>query len=88
MIELYRNPARFSQLAAEADKFTDQHNWPREKTKYYQIVDSMVTSMTSTTVVVGLGEVGGPLLEVIKRTGAPTAGIDITATYPSGARSE
>jgi UDP-N-acetyl-D-mannosaminuronate dehydrogenase len=39
--------------------------------------------MTSTTVVVGLGEVGGPLLEVIQRTGVPTAGIDIdTDTYP------
>jgi UDP-N-acetyl-D-mannosaminuronate dehydrogenase len=40
--------------------------------------------MTSTTVVVGLGEVGGPLLEVIERTGVLTAGIDVdTATYPT-----
>ena len=39
--------------------------------------------MTLTTVVVGLGEVGGPLFEVIKRTGLPTAGIDVdTVTYP------
>ena len=44
IVELYRDPARLSKLAIEADKFTDQHNWPREKTKYYQIVDSMVTS--------------------------------------------
>jgi UDP-N-acetyl-D-mannosaminuronate dehydrogenase len=39
--------------------------------------------MTSTTVVVGLGEVGGPLLEVIGRSGVPATGIDIdTVTYP------
>jgi glycosyltransferase involved in cell wall biosynthesis len=44
IVELYRDPARLSELAAEADKFTDQHNWPHEKTKYYQIIDSMVTS--------------------------------------------
>ena len=39
--------------------------------------------MIPTTVIVGLGEVGGPLLEVIERAGVPTAGIDVnTVTYP------
>ena len=39
--------------------------------------------MTSTTVVVGLGEVGGPLLEVIGDSGVQATGIDIdTVTYP------
>ena len=39
--------------------------------------------MTLTTVVVGLGEVGGPLFEVTERSGVPTAGIDVdTVTYP------
>jgi UDP-N-acetyl-D-mannosaminuronate dehydrogenase len=39
--------------------------------------------MSTTTVVVGLGEVGGPLLEVISAAGGPTDGIDIdTVTYP------
>lgn len=39
--------------------------------------------MTSMTVVVGLGEVGGPLLQVIERAGVPAAGIDVdTAAYP------
>jgi glycosyltransferase involved in cell wall biosynthesis len=44
IIELYRDPGRLSRLAAEADKFTNEHNWPRERTRYYQLVDSMVTS--------------------------------------------
>jgi len=44
ILELYRDPAKRSRLAAEADRFTDQHNWPREKTRYYQLVDSMVKS--------------------------------------------
>ena len=44
IVELYRDPTRRSSLAAEADKFTHEHNWPREKTRYYQLVDSMVTS--------------------------------------------
>ena len=40
--------------------------------------------MTSTTAVVGLGEVGGPLLEAIERTGVPTTGIDVdTVAYPA-----
>jgi UDP-N-acetyl-D-mannosaminuronate dehydrogenase len=33
--------------------------------------------MGDTTVVVGLGEVGGPLLELVKRAGHPSFGIDI-----------
>jgi glycosyltransferase involved in cell wall biosynthesis len=44
ILELYRDPERRYRLAAEADKFTNAHNWPREKTRYYQLVDSMVTS--------------------------------------------
>jgi glycosyltransferase involved in cell wall biosynthesis len=44
IVELYRDPSRRTQLAAEADRFTDEHNWPRERKKYYQLVDSMVTS--------------------------------------------
>jgi UDP-N-acetyl-D-mannosaminuronate dehydrogenase len=37
----------------------------------------------SSTVVIGLGEVGGPLLELIEGTGAPVAGIDVApATLP------
>jgi glycosyltransferase involved in cell wall biosynthesis len=43
IVELYRDPARRSKLADQADRFTNEHNWPREKQKYYQIVDSMVT---------------------------------------------
>jgi UDP-N-acetyl-D-mannosaminuronate dehydrogenase len=40
--------------------------------------------MTSMTVVVGLGEVGGPLLQVIERAGVPAAGIDVdTVSYPA-----
>jgi UDP-N-acetyl-D-mannosaminuronate dehydrogenase len=40
--------------------------------------------MTTTTVVVGLGEVGGPLLQVIDRAGIPAAGVDVdTVTYPA-----
>jgi UDP-N-acetyl-D-mannosaminuronate dehydrogenase len=39
--------------------------------------------MTDTTVVVGLGEVGGPLLEVIQRAGTAAVGIDVdTTSYP------
>jgi UDP-N-acetyl-D-mannosaminuronate dehydrogenase len=39
--------------------------------------------MTDTTVVVGLGEVGGPLLEVIQRAGRAAVGIDVdTTSYP------
>ena len=39
--------------------------------------------MSDTTVVVGLGEVGGPLLEVIRRAGTEAVGIDVdTASYP------
>jgi UDP-N-acetyl-D-mannosaminuronate dehydrogenase len=39
--------------------------------------------MTHTTVVVGLGEVGGPLLEVIKTAGVPAVGVDVdTVSYP------
>jgi UDP-N-acetyl-D-mannosaminuronate dehydrogenase len=33
--------------------------------------------MTDTTVVVGLGEVGGPLLELIKRSGRNVVGLDV-----------
>lgn len=36
--------------------------------------------MTDTTVVVGLGEVGGPLLELIQRSGRNVVGIDIDPT--------
>jgi glycosyltransferase involved in cell wall biosynthesis len=42
MVELYRRPERRHDLATEADKFTAEHNWPREKTRYYQLVDSLV----------------------------------------------
>src|SRR5262249_5978882 len=42
MVELYRDPERRHNLASEADTFTAEHNWPREKTRYYQLVDSMV----------------------------------------------
>lgn len=39
--------------------------------------------MTDTTVVVGLGEVGSPLLEVIQRAGRAAVGIDVdTTSYP------
>jgi UDP-N-acetyl-D-mannosaminuronate dehydrogenase len=39
--------------------------------------------MTKVTAVVGLGEVGRPLLQLIERTGLPAAGIDVgTASYP------
>jgi UDP-N-acetyl-D-mannosaminuronate dehydrogenase len=39
--------------------------------------------MTNTTVVVGLGEVGGPLLQVIKAAGRPAVGLDVdTVRYP------
>lgn len=39
--------------------------------------------MTLTTVVVGLGEVGGPLLQVIERAGGPVVGIDVdTVAHP------
>ena len=39
--------------------------------------------MSTTTVVVGLGEVGGPLLQVIEAAGGPSAGIDVdTVAYP------
>lgn len=44
IVELHGDPAKLSKLVAEANKFADQYNWPHEKTKYYQIVDSMVTS--------------------------------------------
>ena len=41
--------------------------------------------MTNTTVVVGLGEVGGPLLEVIHRAGRSVVGLDVNAmSYPAG----
>lgn len=43
IVELYHDPAKRSRFAAEAAKFTHEHNWPREKTRYYQLVDSMVT---------------------------------------------
>ena len=36
--------------------------------------------MTDTTVVVGLGEVGGPLLELIQRSGRNVVGVDIDPT--------
>ena len=36
--------------------------------------------MTDTTVVVGLGEVGGPLLELIKRSGRNVVGLDVNPT--------
>ena len=42
IIELYKDPNRRRALTTEADKFTAEHNWPREKTRYYQLVDSMV----------------------------------------------
>jgi glycosyltransferase involved in cell wall biosynthesis len=42
MVELYRSPERRHRLTTEADIFTAEHNWPREKTRYYQLVDSMV----------------------------------------------
>lgn len=44
IVELYRDPDRLATLAARADRFTDEHNWPLEKTKYYKLVDSMVRS--------------------------------------------
>jgi UDP-N-acetyl-D-mannosaminuronate dehydrogenase len=40
--------------------------------------------MTLRTAVVGLGEVGGPLLQAIEQTGVPTAGLDVeTVTCPA-----
>ena len=44
MIELYREPGAGLRLADEADRFTREHNWPREKTRYYQLVDAMVST--------------------------------------------
>jgi glycosyltransferase involved in cell wall biosynthesis len=42
IVELYRDQGRRSQLTAEASKFTENHNWIREKHGYYQLIDSMV----------------------------------------------
>jgi glycosyltransferase involved in cell wall biosynthesis len=42
IVALYKDPGRRLHLSMEADKFTAEHNWPREKTRYYQLVDSMV----------------------------------------------
>lgn len=42
IIGLYRNPERRHRLATAADTFSAEHNWPCEKTRYYQLVDSMV----------------------------------------------
>jgi UDP-N-acetyl-D-mannosaminuronate dehydrogenase len=40
--------------------------------------------MTNTTVVVGLGEVGGPLLQLIEHTGKSAVGLDVNPTsYPA-----
>ena len=44
ILELYGNPSRRAQLATAADKFTTEHNWPREKTRYYRLIESMVSS--------------------------------------------
>jgi glycosyltransferase involved in cell wall biosynthesis len=44
ILELHNDPSRRAQLATAADGFTSKHNWPREKTRYYQLIDSMVRS--------------------------------------------
>lgn len=44
IVGLLRDPGRRQMLAAEAGKFTKEHNWPHEKKRYYQLIDSMVSS--------------------------------------------
>ena len=44
ILELHRDPGRRTELAAAATRFTHEHNWPREKTRYYHLFDSMVNS--------------------------------------------
>lgn len=42
IVELYRDPQLRRRLVVESAKFTAEHNWPREKQRYFQLVDSMV----------------------------------------------
>jgi glycosyltransferase involved in cell wall biosynthesis len=42
MVDLYRDPQLRHNLVAQASSFTAEHNWPREKLRYYGIVDSLV----------------------------------------------
>lgn len=44
IVELYRDPEKRRSLVTEASKFTEVHNWPREKQHYYQLIDTLVAT--------------------------------------------
>jgi glycosyltransferase involved in cell wall biosynthesis len=41
IVELRRDPAKRSRLAAAASRFTHEHSWDRERTRYYELIDSL-----------------------------------------------
>jgi glycosyltransferase involved in cell wall biosynthesis len=47
IIELRRDPAKRSRLGAAASRFTEEHSWDREKTTYYELVDSLVAERSA-----------------------------------------
>jgi glycosyltransferase involved in cell wall biosynthesis len=47
IVDLYRDSAKREAFAAAARAFTAEHGWDREKEKYYQLIDSLVTRKTS-----------------------------------------
>ena len=42
IVELRRDRAKRSRLVVAASRFTDEHSWDREKTRYYELIDSLV----------------------------------------------
>jgi glycosyltransferase involved in cell wall biosynthesis len=44
IVELYDEPAKREALVAGASGFNSRHNWDREKSKYYKLIDSLASS--------------------------------------------
>jgi glycosyltransferase involved in cell wall biosynthesis len=44
MIELHRDPERRARLVAAARRFNEEHSWERERSTYFELVDSLLPS--------------------------------------------
>jgi len=42
VVDLYRNPAKRAQLAANAERFLQTYNWPKAKITYFALIDSLL----------------------------------------------